>query len=262
MACTHIAIAILARLESGFTTERRTGLFASASAAGYPPVLGLSKAEPGLPGRSCVSDEGEQMARPYGSGRATCESCIAIDVRRWHRDSRLRAGQYFSWSWTCGGEPSGDINVRTEASAVVLMYRYRGGEDAEWRSVEQRVPITWTACHLGGCRPWFICSAYSRGRYCGRRVALLYGASELFACRHCYGLAYASQQESTRYRDISRSRKIRMQLGGSANLLDPFPNKPRRMHWRTYQRLRARAAAAEGLSNAWLMQSLRRLKRR
>ncbi len=62
----------------------------------------------------------------------------------------------------------------------------------------------------------------------------------------------ASKRARARYRGISRSRKIRMQLGGTANLLDPFPNKLRRMHWRTYQRLRARAAAGEGLSNAWL----------
>jgi hypothetical protein len=32
------------------------------------------------------------MGRPYGSGRAICESCISIDVRRWHREGRLHAG--------------------------------------------------------------------------------------------------------------------------------------------------------------------------
>ena len=51
------------------------------------------------------------MVLPYG-GRLTCESCKSIDVRRWHREGRLRPGQYFSWSWTCGGEPSGNIGVR------------------------------------------------------------------------------------------------------------------------------------------------------
>jgi hypothetical protein len=45
----------------------------------------------------------------------------------------------------------------------------------------------------GGRRPWFICSGYSRTRYCGRCVALLYGAGDFFACRRCYGLAYASR---------------------------------------------------------------------
>jgi hypothetical protein len=57
------------------------------------------------------------MARPYGSGRTTCESCKSLDVRRWHREGRLRPGQYFSLSWTRGGEPSGNINVRTELDA-------------------------------------------------------------------------------------------------------------------------------------------------
>jgi hypothetical protein len=31
-------------------------------------------------------------------------------------------------------------------------------------------------------------------RIAGRRVTKLYGAGRLFACRHCYQLAYASQQ--------------------------------------------------------------------
>jgi hypothetical protein len=111
---------------------------------------------------------------------------------------------------------------------------------AEWRSTEQRVPILWTACHFGGRRPWFRCAVYSTGRYCGRRVAVLYAAGDRFACRHCYGLCYASQQESPQSRFIRRSRRIRMRLGGSPDLLQPFPKRPRGMHQRTYMRLRAR----------------------
>ena len=61
--------------------------------------------------------------------------------------------------------------------------------------IQQRVPIRLTACHLGGVRPWFVCPVYCDGRYCGRRAAILYSAGELFACRRCYGLSYASQQE-------------------------------------------------------------------
>ena len=34
------------------------------------------------------------MARPAYGGRAICESCTSIDARRWHREGRLRAGQY------------------------------------------------------------------------------------------------------------------------------------------------------------------------
>ena len=187
------------------------------------------------------------MARwPIGA-RDTCESCKSIDVRRWHREGHLSEGQYFSWSWTCGGEPSGTIGVRTKGDAVVLTYRARNLLATEWKSIEQRVPITWTNCHLGGCRPWFVCSVSANGRYCGRRVAVLYAAGELFACRRCYDLAYMSQQEYPVARKIRCLQKIRMRLGGSADMTEPFPEKPRGMHRRTYLRLRERAEAAEAI---------------
>jgi hypothetical protein len=107
--------------------------------------------------------------------------------------------------------------VRMEADAVVLMLKARGSASSEWKSAEQRVPLVWTRCHLGGARPWFRCSASVGGRPCGRRVAKLYlRAAAIFACRDCCGLAYASQQEIPRYRAISRVQKARMRLGGSA----------------------------------------------
>jgi hypothetical protein len=152
-------------------------------------------------------------------GRASCESCRSIDVREWARLGYLRPGQRFSWSWSHDGEPCGSITVRTGpdavTGAVVLSFRSRGSSGNRWKSVEQRVPVTWTGCHFGGWRPWFRCS-------CGRRAAKLYdGAGDLFACRHCCGLAYASQQLATRDRLIGRAQKIRMQLGGGPSLVDP-----------------------------------------
>jgi hypothetical protein len=172
------------------------------------------------------------MSRPY-EGAPTCEGCPSIDVRMWHRQGLLRPGQTFPYSWSQAGEPRGSISVRTESSAVVLSFRARDWERAEWKSVNQRVPIAWTVCHLGGHRPWFCCTR------CGRRVAKVFlGGSTFFACRHCYGLAYESQLESVRLRRIGKARKIRMKLGGDANVLDDFPQKPKGMHRRTYDRLR------------------------
>jgi hypothetical protein len=192
------------------------------------------------------SEKGQQRKSAVYS--PTCESCTSIDARKWNRQGLLRAGQAFSRSWNRSGVPCGSMFVCTEADAVVLMSRWRSPGDSEWKLVEQRVPIVWTICHLGGRRPWFRCTAFSNGRYCGRRVAILYGAGEVFACRRCYGLAYASQQESPRFRKISRSRKIRMRLGGGPNILEPFPEKPRRMHRQTYLRLRARGEAADAIA--------------
>jgi hypothetical protein len=165
------------------------------------------------------------MARPALGARTTCESCTSIDVRQWHREGLLYPGQQFSWSWTRDREPAGSIAVRVESDAVVLNYRADSSGSGEWKPVQQRVPIRLTACHLGGQRPWFVCSVYCDGRYCGRRAAVLYGAGELFACRRCYGLSYASQQQTVLHRGLGQARKIKMRLGGSADLLEPFPAK-------------------------------------
>jgi hypothetical protein len=172
--------------------------------------------------------------------RLTCESCRSIDVRRWNREGLLQEGRHFPCSWTYAGKPCGSISVRTEEDAVVLVFSSRRSPDSEWKPVEQRVSITWTACHFSGRRAWFRCPVYSNGRYCGRRVALFYGAGDLFACRHCYGLAYASQRQTPAYRGVSRAQKTRMRLGGSPDLLQPFPKRPRGMHRRTYMQLRTR----------------------
>jgi hypothetical protein len=136
-------------------------------------------------------------------------------------------------------------NVRTEEDAVVLLYRARSLLATEWKAMEQRVPITWTNCHVGGRRPWFICPVHRNGRYCGQRVAVLYAAGELFACRRCYDLAYASQQEKPRFRNLRKLQKIRIRLGGSPDPFEPFPEKPPGMHRRTYLRLREQAETAE-----------------
>jgi hypothetical protein len=146
--------------------------------------------------------------------------------------------------------------VRPEIDAVVLMYRARIWDEADWISIEQRVPVTWTACHLGGYRPWFVCRGSSSGRYCGSRVAVLYGVGELFACRCCSGLVYASQRQTVYYRDLEKAQKIRMRLGGSTVMSEAFPDKPKGMHRQTYERLRRAHDAADARSMMGVMRFL------
>jgi hypothetical protein len=188
------------------------------------------------------------MGRPFGSGRPTCESAIALDVRDLHRQGLLNSGQLFQRSWTCLGKPAESILVLTEPDAVVLIYSVPVSGGSKRKTIQQRVPITWTDCHLGGRRPWFRCALCMNGQHCGRRVAFLYGADELFACRSCYGLSYANQHESPKYRHIGRARRIRMRLGGSEDLRQPFPLRPRGMHRRGYERLKSRGETADALA--------------
>ena len=66
-------------------------------------------------------------------------------------------------------------------------------------------------------------------------------------CRHCHNLAYSSQTEDRANRAARKSRKIIEKLGG-----DPysefFPDKPKGMHWRTYNRFIREAEYHQTLS--------------
>jgi hypothetical protein len=184
------------------------------------------------------------MARPAYGGRPTCEGCRSVDVRRWHRERRLKAGECFIASWCRNGEPAGKMVVRAVFDAIILIKSRRNGQGRPQPSF-QRVPIVWTECHLGGERPWFLCEGFSAGRRCGRRAAVLYEAGGVFACRHCCRLAYTSQRETPLYRSMRRARKIRARLGASPSLADALPGKPKGMHRTTYQRLLVQAQRAE-----------------
>jgi hypothetical protein len=160
-------------------------------------------------------------------------------VRQLHREGRLRPHQSFPITWQCGDQPFGGIAVRTDHDLLILRFQVRETDAKGQKLVEQSIPIVWTACALGGQRPWFQCNAVSGGFNCNRRAAKIFlGNALCFACRRCHGLAYASQNQTPHLRLIGKARKVRMRLGGSANLLEPFPDRPKGLHRKTYERLR------------------------
>ena len=133
----------------------------------------------------------------------------------------------------------------------MLASRLRCHGPSEWIDTQQRVPLTWTRCPFGGQRPWFRCC-------CGRRVAILYDNGDLFACRQCCRLAYPCQSESPVDRSLRRAQTIRERLGGNTNVFSYFPEKPKGMHWGTYDRLRARGKAADRQTIDLIAQYLKR----
>ncbi len=198
------------------------------------------------------------MARHAGGGKNTVEGCRSIDMLEWDRLGYFRSPRRVSLAWSRDGEQVASIKVETQRHSVTLKYQSRSyGED--WSDVQQHVAIAWTPCRFGGEQPWFVCSVTANGVYCGGRVTKLYGAGRLFACRHCYRLAYASQQESAHRRGLGKSQKIRMRLGGSPNMLEEFPDKPKGMHWQTYERWRRVHYVAD---ERWTMSSVERQRRR
>jgi hypothetical protein len=169
--------------------------------------------------------------------KSTTGDCHSVDVRYLHREGLLESGRWFSLRWSRADRETGSIGAVVEGSEtperVILTYRHRRGSGEEWEDVRESVPLTWTVCNYGGERPWFTCP----GAACGRRVAVLYGPGKYFLCRHCYDLAYQSQRDNGVYRALHRAQDIRRRLGGSANMMEPFPEKPKGMHWQTYQGL-------------------------
>jgi len=67
-------------------------------------------------------------------------------------------------------------------------------------------------------------------------VAILYGGI-VFACRDCHRLAYDSQSEQQADRFARRAQKIRRRLGWRPDILNSGGDKPKGMHWRTFERL-------------------------
>ena len=188
------------------------------------------------------------------SASYTTDDYRLIDVRRWQRDGLLTPNKTFSWRWSRHGEEVASIRVSTEINRVTLTYRHRNG-GGDWKDKSYPVWLDWTPCNYGGQRAWFRCPVSG----CGRRVAILYSGG-IFACRHCYQLAYSSQRETADNRATRRAGKIRERLGWEPGILNGYGCKPKGMHWRTFEKLSAEHDAFVDVSMAMMAEQLGLLK--
>jgi hypothetical protein len=174
----------------------------------------------------------------FGSGRGqggkdTTSDMRPLDIRRLQRDGLLTPGRAFGWQWTATAR--GGINPDANGS------RPRDSQlpkPKQWRrmatdGIPGRSGMDGPATLAGGGR-----GSSARRRGCGRRVAILFGGS-IFACRHCHKLAYECQRETDDDRAMRRADTIRRRLGWGAGIANPEGGKPKGMHWRTFERLKA-----------------------
>jgi hypothetical protein len=61
----------------------------------------------------------------------------------------------------------------------------------------------------------------------------------IFACRHCYQLAYPSSREDAGGRATRRADRLRARLGWEPGILNGGGEKPKWMRWHTFDRLTA-----------------------
>lgn len=179
-----------------------------------------------------------------GSGRharrRTVEEPLGLPVSWMYHRGAIRPGWAGTVFWT-SPEPrahrlaSIGVVVRSVRELIVIDRVTVQAHSSE--TLHYPVRVSWTCCHFGGERPWWICP----GRECGRRVACLYLARSYLLCRHCYGLTYASRQASgTIQRPRQKIMKLRRRLGAPVappfgfELSDWGVERPRYMHWTTY----------------------------
>jgi hypothetical protein len=166
------------------------------------------------------------LARYWGLGRRTVEQTRNLEIGSLQRDGYFAAPKQGCLIWRWGSEITGTACIQWNGTQL--------------RIRNQVIDVGRTPCRFGGHRLWFRCA-------CSRHVSALYSPNgRPWACRHCYRLTYATRQAIPRDRQLLRAQRLRRRLGGSANMLKPFPPKPKGMHRRTYDRLRrAHDLAAE-----------------
>ena len=86
---------------------------------------------------------------------------------------------------------------------------------------------------FGGRRVFFLCPR------CECRACILYLRRGTWACRRCHGLAHWVEALSLRQRRVRRLVRLRERIGQAPGgaVLGPLPPKPKRMRWRTYERI-------------------------
>lgn len=108
------------------------------------------------------------------------------------------------WTYGLSGNES-SIGFTTniggdEGDYIKLQYTHTSSWTGEKSSMDYRVELTTTPCNYGGKRYWFICPLSKNGRYCGRRVGVLFSIGKWYGCRHCGDICYAAQLEGGSFR--------------------------------------------------------------
>ena len=147
----------------------------------------------------------------------------------------LKDGSRGTFSWPIGDDPP-TMAFRVESDRLILAYWVK--LDDTWQHVEEFVELDRTPCHYGGERLWFLCPT------CKKRVAVLYESGGRFICRHCADLSYRSKSGTREDRLRRKAGQIRRRLGASENLSEPILSRPKRMHRKTFERLKREEQAA------------------
>lgn len=175
-------------------------------------------------------------------GRPIADSALFVEIAYMVRTGRAvpRSLVRGTLSWTCRGEPSGNINytcdmTHLEHARLELNFTVSDRFTDEKRHYNQHIRLSYTEPHFGGKRWWMHCP------HNGSRVGKLYcpAGADTFASRTAWRLGYQSQRENKRDRAFTKLHDLQRKLGGEAGY-GGYLRRPKGMWWRTWTRHLAR----------------------
>ncbi len=169
----------------------------------------------------------------YGSGfrgirKLTTSECLCLNIAQLSK-GYLQPESTLSVKWEGGAS----IDIEVHDTYLQLQYALKGQEHI------YPVRLNRMACNYGGYRTWFICPC------CGKRALKLYLKAGKFLCRKCHNLNYKSSQKNhdeiarVDYKLTTKAYKLGIKGLCTYELLAelPFIQKPKGMHWRTYEQI-------------------------
>ena len=120
------------------------------------------------------------------------------------------------------GDYKQQLNANSEA--VTISHAYKG------KNYTYNVKLAKTACNYGGYRFWWICPR------CGRLATVLY-CEVYFTCRHCISAKYDTQLMQPVDKLFKRIEAIRKRLKWQRGMIHGEGEKPKGMHYRTFNEL-------------------------
>ena len=142
------------------------------------------------------------MGRWSYSDRQTVEDCKSLSTMFLNKHCYFDGGvRWGGCKWSPNGKYTESIGftVSTIEGEEYIRFQYTQTDrhTNDKTDLDYKVRLTWTPCHFGGRRWWFICPLVVNGQACNKRVGVLYFSSgKYFGCRHCNNLTYESCKES------------------------------------------------------------------
>lgn len=129
------------------------------------------------------------------------EDCLQLSIFKLNQLGVFKSSHSDTLEWDNGNCITFAVNIdsfndKGERLVLALYINYYAEDQlGNKKDINSMFPLDTTPCNFGEHRYWLICPGVVEGKFCLRRVAVLYKPpnGEYFACRICHNLTYESR---------------------------------------------------------------------